>query len=336
MAQSSLFIHELPSRRWQDELADLITDPQQLLQLLQLNPEQLPSVRAAGEAFALRVPRSFIRRMQPGNPQDPLLLQILPGAPELVASPGYGADPLEEAAANPLPGVVHKYHGRLLLIVAGQCAVNCRYCFRRAFPYAENHLGRTQWDSAITYIRSQTKLREVILSGGDPLVVNDRQLHWLSNQLASIPQLDKLRVHTRLPIVAPSRITNALLDWLCGTRLKPILVIHCNHANEIDTEVHAALQKLRNAGVTLLNQAVLLKGINDSEEALMSLSESLFASGVLPYYLHQLDRVQGAAHFEVSDQRARQLIAAIRNQLPGYLVPRLVREIPAEGAKSPL
>ncbi|WOX04265.1 EF-P beta-lysylation protein EpmB [Microbulbifer pacificus] len=326
----------LPARRWQDEMADLVTDPRELLELLQLAPEQLPQLSAAAELFQLRVPRPLLRRIQPGNPRDPLLLQVLPTAAELQPTPGFSDDPLEEANANPVPGVVHKYRGRLLLIAAGQCAVNCRYCFRRAFPYSDNHLNRNQWQQALDYIREQADLREVILSGGDPLVMNDRQLAWLAGELAQIPQLDKLRIHTRLPIVAPSRVNEEFLAWFAGSRLKPVLVLHCNHANEIDGEVRAALGKLRAAGVTLLNQSVLLKDVNDCEDALAELSETLFDAGVLPYYLHQLDRVQGAAHFEVSDERALALVEAMRQRLPGYLVPKLVREIPAEKSKTPL
>ena len=323
-------------RRWQDEMADLVTDPQELLDRLQLAPEQLPALTAAASTFQLRVPRPFLQRIRTGDPQDPLLLQVLPTGAELQPSPGFNDDPLEEANANPVPGVVHKYRGRLLLIAAGQCAVNCRYCFRRAFPYSDNHLNRSQWQQALDYIRGQQDLREVILSGGDPLVMSDKQLGWLAGELEQIPQLDKLRIHTRLPIVAPSRVNEELLGWFANSRLKPVLVLHCNHANEIDDQVAAALAKLRTAGVTLLNQSVLLKDINDSEDALAELSETLFASGVLPYYLHQLDRVQGAAHFEVDDERARDLVEAIRQRLPGYLVPRLVREIPAEKSKTPL
>lgn len=323
-------------RRWQDEMTDLVTDPAELLELLNLSREQLPAAITASGEFALRVPRPFLQRIRPGDPRDPLLLQVLPGAPELEVKPGYGADPLQEGEANPVPGVVHKYRGRLLLIAAGQCAVNCRYCFRRQFPYGDNHLNRSQLREVLDYIRAQGDLREVILSGGDPLVLNDRQLARLAQELAAVPQLDKLRVHSRLPIVAPSRITDALVDWLTGSRLKPVLVLHCNHANEIDGRVRASLAKLRAAGVTLLNQAVLLKGVNDSADALERLGEALFDAGVLPYYLHQLDRVQGAAHFEVSDARALALVEQVRQRLPGYLVPRLVREIPGEPSKSPL
>ncbi|WP_299594600.1 EF-P beta-lysylation protein EpmB [uncultured Microbulbifer sp.] len=323
-------------RRWQDEMADLVTDPQELLDLLQLAPEQLPQLAAASGLFQLRVPRPYLQRIRPCDPQDPLLLQVLPSAAELQPTPGFSDDPLEEANANPVPGVVHKYRGRLLLIAAGQCAVNCRYCFRRAFPYSDNHLSRSQWQQALDYIRSQKDLREVILSGGDPLVMSDRQLGWLAGELEQIPQLDKLRIHTRLPIVAPSRVNEEFLAWFSRSRLKPVLVLHCNHASEIDEAVASALHKLRAAGVTLLNQSVLLQGINDNADVLSALSERLFAAGVLPYYLHQLDRVQGAAHFEVSDARARDLIEQLRQQLPGYLVPKLVREIPAEKSKTPL
>ncbi|WP_231759193.1 EF-P beta-lysylation protein EpmB [Microbulbifer elongatus] len=325
-----------PARRWQEEMADLVTDPEELLELLQLAPEQLPALTAASDTFQLRVPRPFLKRIRPGDPQDPLLLQVLPTGAELQPSPGFNDDPLEEANANPVPGVVHKYRGRLLLIAAGQCAVNCRYCFRRAFPYGDNHLNRSQWQQALDYIRGEPDLREVILSGGDPLVMSDKQLAWLAGELTQIPQLDTLRIHTRLPIVAPSRANDELLQWFTGSRLQPVLVLHCNHANELDDEVAAGLAKLRAAGVTLLNQSVLLRGVNDDARALAELSERLFACGVLPYYLHQLDRVQGAAHFEVEDARARDLVETIRQRLPGYLVPRLVREIPAEKSKTPL
>ncbi|MCQ3829046.1 EF-P beta-lysylation protein EpmB [Microbulbifer elongatus] len=325
-----------PARRWQEEMADLVTDPEELLERLQLAPEQLPTLTAASDAFQLRVPRPLLKRIRPGDPQDPLLLQVLPTGAELQPSPGFNDDPLEEANANPVPGVVHKYHGRLLLIAAGQCAVNCRYCFRRAFPYGDNHLNRSQWQQALDYIRGEPDLREVILSGGDPLVMSDKQLAWLAGELAQIPQLDTLRIHTRLPIVAPSRVNDELLQWFTGSRLQPVLVLHCNHANELDDEVAAGLAQLRAAGVTLLNQSVLLRGVNDDARALAALSERLFACGVLPYYLHQLDRVQGAAHFEVEDTRARDLVETIRQRLPGYLVPRLVREIPDEKSKTPL
>ncbi|MFC6634235.1 EF-P beta-lysylation protein EpmB [Microbulbifer taiwanensis] len=339
MTQDSVATSAIPvreHRRWQEEMADLVTDPRELVRLLQLDVQQLPAALAAAGEFALRVPRAFLHRMRVGDPRDPLLLQVLPGAPELQSSPGYSADPLDEAAANPVPGVVHKYHGRLLLIAAGQCAINCRYCFRRQFPYGDNHLNRNQWMGALDYIRARTELREVILSGGDPLVLSDRQLGWLAAELAQIPQLDKLRVHSRLPIVAPSRVTDELIAWFAASRLQPVLVLHCNHANEIDAEVRAATARLRAAGVTLLNQAVLLRGVNDSTEALGALSEALFAAGVLPYYLHQLDRVQGAAHFEVEDEKALHLVEQLRCRLPGYLVPRLVREIPGKSSKSPV
>ncbi|MBB5211352.1 EF-P beta-lysylation protein EpmB [Microbulbifer hydrolyticus] len=324
------------ARRWQEEMADLVTDPKELLDLLQLDPHQLPQLAAASGLFQLRVPRPYLRRIRPGDPLDPLLLQVLPSAAELQPTPGFSDDPLQEASANPVPGVVHKYRGRLLLITAGQCAVNCRYCFRRAFPYSDNHLNRSQWQQALAYIREQSDLREVILSGGDPLVMSDRQLGWLARELAGIPQLDKLRIHTRLPIVAPSRVNRELLGWFTTSRLKPVLVLHCNHANEIDQHVRDALGLLRAAGVTLLNQSVLLKGVNDNQQTLADLSDKLFDAGVLPYYLHQLDRVQGAAHFEVSDEHALTLVEQLRHRLPGYLVPKLVREVPAEKSKTPL
>ncbi|WP_226647065.1 EF-P beta-lysylation protein EpmB [Microbulbifer variabilis] len=324
------------ARRWQDELSDLVTDPEELIQLLQLDPAQLPWAQRASDKFALRVSRPFIRRMRKADPNDPLLLQVLPGAAELEVVPGFSADPLQEAEANPLPGVVHKYHGRLLFITAGQCAVNCRYCFRREFPYGDNHLNRQQWFAALDYVRARSELREVILSGGDPLVLNDRQLGWLAGELAQIPHLNKLRIHSRVPIVAPSRITDEMLSWFSHSRLKPVLVLHCNHANEIDSEVRAGLARLRGAGVTLLNQSVLLRGVNDNISAMENLSEALFDAGVLPYYVHQLDKVNGAAHFEVCDEEALAIIEELRHRLPGYLVPKLVREVPGAFSKSPV
>ncbi|GMG85796.1 EF-P beta-lysylation protein EpmB [Biformimicrobium ophioploci] len=324
------------TRRWQDDLADLITDPAELLALLGLARDQLPEAVRACADFPLRVPRPFAARMRKGDPQDPLLLQALASAEELTPVPGYGPDPLAEADANPLPGIVHKYRGRLLLIAANQCAINCRYCFRRHFPYADNHPSRAEWQQALDYIRARPELREVILSGGDPLVLGDRQLRWLAEGIAAIPHVDKLRIHTRLPVVAPRRVTDELLQWFCGGRLKPVMVIHSNSAHEFDAEVGSALERLRAAGATLLNQSVLLRGVNDSATALAELSETLFQWGVMPYYLHQLDRVQGAAHFAVSDERAKALVAELRAQLPGYLVPQLVREIPGQPGKTPL
>jgi|SRR5690554_802857 len=321
---------------WQDALKDLIRTPQALFEALELDPALLPAALTASEQFELRVPRSFVARMRKGDLDDPLLRQVLPLGQELLAEPGYSADPLDEAQTNPHPGLIHKYHGRVLLVVTGSCAINCRYCFRRHFPYADNRPNRTSWQEALDYIRADSSITEVIFSGGDPLNAPDSQLAWLVEQLASIPHLTRLRVHTRLPIVIPERIDAACLEWLSTPRFHTSLVIHTNHARELDEEVGATLERLRHAGVTLLNQTVLLADINDSETALSELSERLFTLGVLPYYLHMLDKVTGAAHFAVSEARARELHQWLRHHLPGYLVPRLVREIAGQASKTPL
>ena len=321
---------------WQEELANSVRDPEQLFALLALPADQLDVARAACRDFALRVPRPYLSRIKAGDLNDPLLKQVLPIGDELLAAPGYSADPLGENDANPIPGLIHKYQSRVLLVVSPNCAINCRYCFRRHFPYGDNKPGRNEWQRALDYIAADPSINEVIYSGGDPLASSDKQLAWLTEQIAAIPHITRLRVHTRLPVVIPQRVTDNLISWLTGTRLKPVMVIHCNHANEIDTEVTEAMSQLKSAGVTLLNQAVLLKGINDDVETQVALSERLFSAGVLPYYLHVLDKVQGAAHFEVSDDRARHLAGELLSRLPGYLVPKLTREQAGASSKTPL
>jgi EF-P beta-lysylation protein EpmB len=271
--------------------------------------------------------------MQWRDPHDPLLRQVLPLADECLASEGYGVDPVGDLNAMVVPGLLHKYEGRVLLTATGACAVHCRYCFRRHFPYADANPLADQWHQALDYIAGDESITEVILSGGDPLSLSDRRLAELVRRLDAIAHLRRLRLHTRLPIVLPERVNDELLDWLGTTRLKTAIVVHANHANEIDDSVVAALMRLKASGTTLLNQSVLLRGINDSAEALMDLSEKLFDAGVLPYYLHLLDKVQGAAHFAVTESDAQQLMAEIGRQLPGYLLPRLVREIPGAPGK---
>lgn len=324
------------SLSWQEQLATSIRDPKQLLQLLELDPALLEGALAAHGDFPLRVPLAYLQRIAKGNPDDPLLRQVLPLGVELLATPGYSADPLEEKNANPAPGLVHKYHGRVLLIVSPNCAINCRYCFRRHFPYGDNKPGRNEWQQALDYIAADSSITEVIFSGGDPLAASDRQLQWLVEQLEQIPHLQRLRIHTRLPVVIPDRVTDHCLQWLADTRLLTSMVIHSNHPNELDEGVEAALQRLRKTGVTLLNQAVLLAGVNDSPDTLNRLSQRLFECGVLPYYLHQLDRVSGAAHFAVTDEKALELMQTLMSSLPGYLVPKLVREVPDVPHKVPL
>ncbi|MBL4820869.1 MAG: EF-P beta-lysylation protein EpmB [Gammaproteobacteria bacterium] len=323
------------AEKWQQILADLVTDPKELLQILDLDPGQLPISERVLKAFPLKVPRPFLSRIEKGNWQDPLLKQILPLNRELLQdTDSCDPDPLQEAEFNPMPGLLHKYQGRILLTVAPHCAVHCRYCFRRHFDYRGNTPDRRAWENVIDYIRQDETISEVIFSGGDPLAAGDRQLIWLTRQLEAIPHLQRLRIHTRTPIMIPQRVNAPLLDWLDSTRFKTIVVVHCNHPAEIDQSVTDSLSMLATVVDTMLNQSVLLKGINDNSKDLSRLSEMLFSSNVLPYYLHLLDPVQGVAHFDVELSRGRQLIREMQEVLPGYLVPKLVREEAGKASKT--
>lgn len=325
---------------WVTELRQAIRDPLELCRELGLDPSQLPG-QAAGlqtgdRLFKTLVPRPFLKRMQKGNPQDPLLLQVLPSPDEGLDQPGFVTDPLEEARFNPLPGLIHKYESRVLLTLSGACAVNCRYCFRRHFPYADNSLSSQSLQAILDYLQAHPQVNEVIFSGGDPLATPDRRLREIVTQLEQLPQIQRLRIHTRLPVVLPSRIDSQLLRWLQATRLKTLMVVHINHPQEIDAELVAALGQLTRAGIILFNQSVLLKGINDRPEILTELSEKLFAADVLPYYLHAFDPIEGAAHFAMDDIQAKNLYTQLLARLPGYLVPRLVREYSDQPSKTPL
>lgn len=320
---------------WQTELARAVTGLEELLALLELAPEQLPFAPAQSH-FPLKVTRGFVARMEKGNPRDPLLLQAIPTAEEMVTVPGFDTDPVADHAAHVVPGILQKYHGRVLLLATGACAIHCRYCFRRHFPYQEANAARSEWADAMDYLHQHAEIEEVILSGGDPLMLGDQKLAALVRQLAAIPHLRRLRIHSRLPIVLPERITPELIEWFTAGRLQPVLVLHTNHPNELNAEVRHALLQLRDSGVTLLNQAVLLRHINHQAETQAALSRALFAAGVLPYYLHMLDPVQGAHHFQVSDTAALELMDTLNAALPGYLVPRLVREQPHARSKLPV
>lgn len=318
---------------WQVELSQAINKLDELLAVLELDPKQLNATWQATTSFPLRVPRGFVARMRKGDATDPLLRQVLPLADELQLTPGFSRDPLQEKQSNPLAGLIHKYQGRVLLTAVGTCSINCRYCFRRHFPYSANNPGKAGWDKVIEYIAADSSIKEVILSGGDPLVANDDYLQALCQKIAAISHVTTLRIHSRMPIVLPARITDSLVTMLKSLSLNLVVVTHCNHANEVDSTVESALAKLKTAGITLLNQAVLLKGINDKAEVLVALSERLFKQGVLPYYLHVLDKVQGTAHFEVEVNTALTLMKALQEKLPGYLVPKLVREEPGQPHK---
>jgi EF-P beta-lysylation protein EpmB len=312
---------------WQEAMKDAIRDPAELCSLLDLPSDFATAARDAARQFPLFAPRGFVARMRPGDPNDPLLRQVLPIADETADVFGFVADPVADSAAARGAGVLQKYEGRMLLIASGTCAVHCRYCFRRHFPYDEAPRSLDDWQPAFDEIAADDSIHEVILSGGDPLTLVDATLAAMIERLETIQHLRRLRIHTRLPIVIPERVTDELVTMLHDSRLTPVVVVHANHANELDRPVGAALAKLEDAEIMLLNQAVLLAGINNSVEAQAALSERLIDLRVLPYYLHQLDRVSGAAHFEVPVERGRQIIEELRSRLPGYAVPRYVQEV---------
>ena len=318
---------------WRRELAEAIRDPGELCRILGLDESLAAAARLAAGGFPLLVPRAFLARMVPGDPLDPLLLQVLPRPAERATVPGWGPDPLEESAAMAAPGLVKKYQGRALLLVTGGCAVNCRYCFRREFPYAEHGAGAAGVDAGIAAIAADPSIREVILSGGDPLLLDDDRLADIVYRIMAIPTVRRLRIHTRLPVVLPSRVTPRLVALLAGLPQPAVVVLHANHAAELANDVAEAVRALGASRALLLNQAVLLAAVNDSVPVLASLSERLLEIGVLPYYLHLPDRVAGTAHFEVAESAAIALHAGLREVVPGYAVPRLVREVPGEPAK---
>jgi EF-P beta-lysylation protein EpmB len=311
---------------WQEAVKDAVRDAAELCRLVALPPSfARDAIRAAGD-FPVFAPRGYIARMRPGDPGDPLLRQVLPVADELRSAAGFGPDPVGDRAATLSPGLLSKYRSRVLMVTTGACAVHCRYCFRRHFPYTEGPSSVDQWAPALAQIAADSTLREVILSGGDPLMLVDDVLAELVARLARIGHLRRLRVHTRLPLMIPERTTESLVSLLRGSRLASLVVIHANHARELSGAVVDSLARLSDAGIVLLNQSVLLKGINDDADSLAALCERLVDLRVMPYYLHQLDRVAGAAHFEVSEARGRKLVAELRRRLPGYAVPRYVRE----------
>ena len=321
---------------WKQILAGAINNSERLLQALELPLDVSAAQRQAADEFPVLVPQPFLNKMQKGNPQDPLLIQVLPRADETESAPGFVSDPLSEQHSNTQKGIIHKYHGRVLVLLSTGCAVNCRYCFRRHFPYKDNRVGKRDWHEILDYLRADNSIEEVILSGGDPLMLGDTQLQEFLHQIEKIKHIRRLRMHSRLPVMIPQRITQALVDMLACSRFDCSLVLHINHINEVDQELTDYLRPLRLAGITLLNQTVLLKGVNDSVEQLASLSKGLFHSGILPYYLHLLDRVMGAQHFEISEKSALNIYQGLLLQLPGYLVPKLVREESGKGSKTPI
>lgn len=319
---------------WQAELRAAVRTPADLCRRLGLEDDWAAAAAAGAAEFPVFVPPSYLARMRPRDPADPLLRQVLPLVEEGATVEGFSRDPVGDTLAELHSGVLQKYAGRALLVTTGACAVHCRYCFRRHFPYETVPHSDAAWEHALAAIVSDPSIHEVILSGGDPLMLVDAKLAALVGKIAAIPHVVRLRVHTRLPVMIPSRVTQDLLTWLTGTRLTPLMVIHANHAQELDEQVGQSLASLRVAGVMLLNQAVLLRGVNDTVEAQQELNERLVELGVTPYYLHQLDRVQGAAHFEVPIDEGKRIVEQLRQRLPGYLVPRYVQEIASEPSKT--
>jgi len=313
-----------------------VRDPVRLCRMVDLSAEQEDAAVRASRDFPVFAPLGYIARMRPGDPHDPLLRQVLPVAEELQQTPGFTADPVGDTAAGVSPGLLQKYHGRALMITTGACAVHCRYCFRRHYPYGQGPPRSMQWSAALGQIACDESIEEIILSGGDPLTLVDSRLEELVCRLAEIPHLRRLRIHTRLPIVIPERVTESLIAWLRGTRLVPLMVVHANHAQELNEDAAAALAKLVDAGVPVLNQTVLLRGVNDDTGTLVELSRRLLDCRVMLYYLHQLDRVAGAAHFEVPIEEGLRIVRQMQARLPGYAVPRFVKEIAGQPSKQVL
>jgi EF-P beta-lysylation protein EpmB len=326
----------LDHKPWQQQLAEAIRDPLVLLDRLELDANRLKNIQTVNQSFRLLVPEHYLAKMQKRNWADPLLQQVLPVDAELDKVAGFGNDPVGDLLSMQADGVLHKYQGRVLLVTTGACAIHCRYCFRRHFPYGEANPAKQQWQAALDYIQQDDSIHEVILSGGDPLVLADDKLQALCTRLAAIQHVKRLRIHTRLPVVLPARINADFLAWFSALPLQKIMVIHANHANEFCADVTNSLQALKQAGVLLFNQSVLLKGVNDSVKALSELSERLVESQVSPYYLHLLDKVQGAAHFDIPEEKAKQLMEELQGSLPGYMIPKLVKEVSGEHAKQPV
>ena len=321
--------------RWQQIIKDAVRDPVELCQLLGL-PDSIDAARRSAAIFPVFVPRGFLAKMRRFDLHDPLLRQVLPLEDERISRPGFSRDAVGDQAATLRPGLLQKYHGRVLIVTTGTCAVHCRYCFRRHFPYSESPPSPAVWDQAFAQIAADSSIEEVILSGGDPLTIRDDRLTSIAHALSQIEHVQRLRVHTRLPVMIPERVTDSLLDWLTGTRLTTVVVIHANHPQEIDADVLVAIRRMIDRGVPVLNQSVLLRGVNDSAEVLATLCRRLANVGVLPYYLHQLDKVEGASHFEVPIRRGLELVEHLRQVLPGYAVPRYVHEVPGAASKQVL
>ncbi|MBT4885115.1 MAG: EF-P beta-lysylation protein EpmB [Legionellales bacterium] len=322
--------------QWQVDLATSFSSLPAFLDYCEINYNDLSQQHLASKDFRFFVTKSWANRIVKSKVNDPMLLQVLPQPNELIQEPGYSLDPLSEQQQSPIAGLIHKYHGRVLLTLTGQCAIYCRYCFRRNFPYQENQFNRVNWEKIIAYLKANTDIYEVILSGGDPLIMGDNILTKIVTDLAAIPHIKYLRIHSRIPVVLPSRITTSLIKTLKMTRLLPTIVIHSNHPQELNDEVCEKLRSIKNANINLLNQAVLLKNINDSAKTLAELSHKLYQAGVMPYYIHRLDKIAGSSHFYLTPHQENKIITELLSLLPGYLVPKFVEETPNAKAKTPI
>lgn len=334
---SSMAVEEnnLGTSDWKQLLRNSRMSTQDLLAAVGLKDHAL-ACHSAERFFELRAPLPYLQKIEKGKPDDPLLLQILPQKAEHARPDGFSGDPLDEQRYSPAKGLIHKYHKRVLLVPGQACAINCRYCFRREFPYAEHRQSKQQWQQSLDYIRARHDINEVILSGGDPLIHDDDYLFWLLGQLDQIKHVSRIRIHSRLITTLPQRIDSHFLGALEQLHTPLVMVTHCNHANELGDDVAHALQQLNARKVTLLNQSVLLRAVNDQVITLQNLSERLFEVGVLPYYLFTLDKVNGAAHFDIPLDEIRKLYKGLLACLPGYLVPKLVTEVPGQPSKTPV
>ncbi len=322
--------------KWQNQLAESIKSPEALIEALNLPATLLPKLEKAHKMFPLRVTQSYLDKIEKGNIYDPLLRQILPLTEETIITEGYTTDPVEDKQFEKTPGLLHKYHGRVLLTLTGACGIHCRYCFRRHFDYSSSNPSKQNWDSALEYIQNDNSIYEVIFSGGDPLSLTDQRLSKLAHDIDQITHVKFLRIHTRQITILPDRVNEQFLGWIEKLRLKLIMVVHINHPNEIDQLTSDSLGKLHEIGVELFNQSVLLKGVNNNENTLIQLSLKLIENGVKPYYLHMLDKAQGTAHFNVNESTAKKLIKNMQEKLPGYAIPKLVREVPHTPYKKPI
>ncbi|MHC9511264.1 EF-P beta-lysylation protein EpmB [Kangiella sp. M94] len=322
-------------REWKKLLSQAISSPFELLSRLNLAIDDLPYTVLPEHQFIQKVPAPFVECMEKNNPYDPLLRQVLAVSDENQEVAGFVPDPLQEQQSE-VPGLLHKYRSRVLVMLSTACAINCRYCFRREFPYQQHQTGRQGWQAIFDYLNAHPEINEVILSGGDPLAVNDSYLKDFIQQLELIPSVVRLRIHTRLPVVIPQRVTQGLIEALTESRLQTVMVLHINHPNEIGELFAKAANRLHQNGIHLLNQSVLLKNINDSSITLAELSEKLFAHHIQPYYLHQLDKVSGTHHFEVNDSEAIKIMQELNSLLAGFLVPKLVREEAGRSSKTPI